>query len=63
MHLPDGSCGAERRHSANQSGFVATGIINLNQLSLIGFVGHNAETRYLPNGTPVVKFSVATKKS
>jgi single-strand DNA-binding protein len=38
-------------------------IMNLNQLSIIGFVGNNAETKYLPNGTPVVKFSVATKKS
>ena len=37
--------------------------MNLNQLSIIGFVGKNAETKYLPNGTPVVKFSVATKKS
>ncbi len=37
--------------------------MNLNQLSIIGFVGNNAETKYLPNGTPVVKFSVATKKS
>jgi single-strand DNA-binding protein len=34
-----------------------------NQLSIIGFVGNNAETKYLPNGTPVMKFSVATKKS
>jgi single-strand DNA-binding protein len=38
-------------------------IMNLNQLSIIGFVGNHAETKYLPNGTPVVKFSVATKKS
>lgn len=37
--------------------------MNLNQLTIIGFVGKNAETKYLPNGTPVVKFSVATKKS
>ena len=37
--------------------------MNLNQLTIIGFLGKNAETKYLPNGTPVVKFSVATKKS
>jgi len=37
--------------------------MNLNQLSIIGFVGKNAETKSLPNGTPVTKFSVATKKS
>ena len=37
--------------------------MNLNQLTLIGFLGKAAETEYLPNGTPVVKFSVATKKS
>jgi single-strand DNA-binding protein len=38
-------------------------IMYLSQLSIIGFVGNHAETKYLPNGTPVVKFSVATKKS
>ena len=37
--------------------------MNLNQLSIIGFVGQNAETKSLPNGTPVTKFSVATKRS
>ncbi len=37
--------------------------MNLNQLSIIGFVGKNAETRSLPNGTPVTKFSVPTKRS
>jgi single-strand DNA-binding protein len=37
--------------------------MNLNQLMIIGFIGKQAETKYLPNGTPVVKFSVATKKS
>ena len=37
--------------------------MNLNQLTIIGFVGKNAETKNLPNGTPVLKFSVATKKS
>jgi single stranded DNA-binding protein len=35
----------------------------INQLTIIGFVGKNAEAKYLANGTPVVKFSVATKKS
>ncbi len=38
-------------------------LMNLNQLTIIGFIGKNAETKYLPNATPVVKFSVATKKS
>jgi single-strand DNA-binding protein len=37
--------------------------MNLNQLSIIGFIGKSAETKYLANGTPVTKFSVATKKS
>ena len=37
--------------------------MNLNQLSIIGFVGKHAETKQLPNGTPVTKFSVATKRS
>ena len=37
--------------------------MNLNQLTIIGFCGKNAEIKYLPNGTPVTTFSVATKKS
>ena len=37
--------------------------MNLNQLTIIGFIGRNAETKQLPNGTPVTKFSVATSKS
>jgi single-strand DNA-binding protein len=37
--------------------------MNLNQLTIIGFIGKNAQFNSLPNGTPVVKFSVATKKS
>jgi single-strand DNA-binding protein len=37
--------------------------MNLNQHTIIGFIGKNAEAKYLPNGAPVVKFSVATKKS
>ena len=34
--------------------------MNLNQLTIIGFIGRNAETKQLPNGTAVTKFSVAT---
>jgi single-strand DNA-binding protein len=37
--------------------------MNLNQLTIIGFIGRNAEAKSLPNGTPVTKFSVATTKS
>ena len=37
--------------------------MNLNQLTLIGFIGRNAETKQLPNGIPVTKFSVATTRS
>jgi len=37
--------------------------MNLNQLSIIGFIDQNAETKSLPNGTLVTKFSVATKRS
>jgi single stranded DNA-binding protein len=37
--------------------------MSINQLTIIGFTGKQAEVKYLPNGTPVVKFSVATKKS
>ena len=37
--------------------------MNLNQLTIIGFIGRNAETKQLPNGTSVTKFSVATTRS
>lgn len=37
--------------------------MNFNQLTIIGFIGKNAETKQLPNGTPVIKFSVATTRS
>jgi single-strand DNA-binding protein len=30
--------------------------MNLNQLTIIGFIGRNAETKQLPNGTSVIKF-------
>jgi single-strand DNA-binding protein len=35
----------------------------INQLTIIGFIGRNAETKQLPNGSVVTKFSVATSKS
>jgi single-strand DNA-binding protein len=37
--------------------------MNLNQLSIIGYIGRSAQTKYLANGTAVTKFSVATRKS
>src|SRR5579875_3550962 len=37
--------------------------MNFNQLTVIGYIGKNAETKQLPNGTPVTKFSVATTRS
>jgi single-strand DNA-binding protein len=37
--------------------------MNFNQLTIIGFVGKDAETKQLANGTPVIKFSVATTRS
>lgn len=37
--------------------------MNLKQLTIIGFIGRNAETRSLSNGTLVIKFSVATTRS
>jgi single-strand DNA-binding protein len=35
----------------------------MNQLSIIGFIGKDAEVKSLPNGTLVTKFSVATNKA
>ena len=37
--------------------------MNFNQLTIIGFIGKNAETKQLPNATPVTRFSVATTRS
>ena len=37
--------------------------MNLNQLTIIGFVGRPAETTILQNDSVVTKFTVATKKS
>jgi single-strand DNA-binding protein len=37
--------------------------MNFNQLTIIGYIGKNTETKQLPNGTPVTKFSVATTRS
>jgi len=37
--------------------------MNLNQLTIIGFIRRNAETKQLPNGSFITKFSVATTKS
>ena len=37
--------------------------MNFNQLTIIGYIGKNAETKQLPNGTTVTKFSVATTRS
>jgi len=35
----------------------------MNQLTVIGFTGNDAEAHYTPNGTLVVTISVATKES
>jgi single-stranded DNA-binding protein len=35
----------------------------MNQLTIIGFLGNDAEAHYTPNGTLVVTISVATKES
>jgi single-strand DNA-binding protein len=37
--------------------------MNLNQLSIIGYIGRSAQTKYLANGTAVTKSSVATRRS
>lgn len=37
--------------------------MNLNQLTIIGFIGQNAETKQLTNGTAVTRFSVVTTRS
>jgi hypothetical protein len=46
-----------------QNGRKANYTMNLNQFTIIGFIGRNAETKQVPNGTSVTKFSVATTRS
>jgi single-strand DNA-binding protein len=38
-------------------------LMNFNQLTLVGFIGRDAETKTLKSGRQVTKFSVATKES
>jgi single-strand DNA-binding protein len=38
-------------------------LMNFNQLTLVGFIGRDAETKSLKSGRQVIKFSVATKES
>jgi single-strand DNA-binding protein len=37
--------------------------MSLNRASIIGYLGHDPETRFLPSGQSVVSFSVATDES
>jgi single-strand DNA-binding protein len=37
--------------------------MSLNRATLIGYLGHDPETRFLPSGQRVVSFSVATDES
>ena len=37
--------------------------MNFSQLTIVGFLGRDAQTKVLKNGTSVVNFSVATKRS
>jgi single-strand DNA-binding protein len=37
--------------------------MSLNRAMVIGYLGHDPETRFLPSGQPVVSFSVATDES
>jgi len=61
-HLGLGS-GSARFRVPRQRGRKRETHMNLNQLTIIGFIGRNAEVKPLPNGTPVTKFSVATTRS
>jgi len=38
-------------------------LMNFNQLTLVGFIGRDSETKTLKSGRQVTKFSVATKES
>jgi hypothetical protein len=46
-----------------QTGRKRKTLMNFNQLTIIGFIGRNAETKQLPNGIAVTRFSVATTRS
>ncbi len=49
--------------STQANGQKARNHMNLNQLTIIGFIGRNAETKQIANGAAATKFSVATTRS
>jgi single-strand DNA-binding protein len=54
---------ATRFQSAQANGRKEKHTMNLNQFTIIGFIGRNAETKQLPSGTSITRFSVATTRS
>jgi single-strand DNA-binding protein len=62
MHSLGLRAAATRLFRAQVKGRKKDGLQMINQITLVGFLGRDAQKKALPNGTPVLNFSLATKK-
>jgi single stranded DNA-binding protein len=62
MHSLGLRAAASRLFRAQAKGRKKHSLQMINQITLVGFLGRDAQKKALPNGTPVLNFSLATKK-
>jgi single-strand DNA-binding protein len=62
MHSLGLRAAATRLFRAQAKGRKKESLHMINQITLVGFLGADAQKKALPNGTPVLSFSLATKK-
>ena len=62
MHSLGLRAAATRLFRAQAKGRKKESLQVINQITLVGFLGRDAQKKALPNGTPVLNFSLATKK-
>ena len=62
MHSLGLRAAATRLFRAQAKGRKQKGLQVINQITIVGFLGRDAQKKALPNGTPVLNFSLATKK-
>jgi single-strand DNA-binding protein len=62
MHSLGLRAAATRLVRAQAKGRKQKGLKVINQITIVGFLGRDAQKKALPNGTPVLNFSLATKK-
>jgi len=62
MHSLGLRAAATRLVRAQAKGGKKEGLQMINQITIVGFLGADAQKKAPPNGTPVLNFSLATKK-